>query len=594
MKKYLFIILIFLICQTAASAKESVIMRAMEDEMARSMEELKLDDKERPYYLSYLVKDIYLVNISADSGAITANTENHSRGIIVDLRIGDYSLDNSNFMSLSSSNASSLLSHRLALDDDYDLIRMGAWSATDRAYKTAIDKLAKKKVAVQNLVQTEELPDFTKGSATSSIQKEASVSVKKEEWASTVEQLSRLFLKQQQIQMSSVNMRVQVINSYYINSEGARYIEPATISQLSVTATTQADDGMPVGNILYYAAPDPKELPELKKLTGDVNKMINELLLARTAPVAEDYNGPILFVGQAAGELFSQGFSNYFMGRRVPMADDPRLNSMVALRMGNPFLSKVGRRVAARFLSMTATPALKDFNGKNLLGAYNVDEEGVPGQEVLLVENGKLKNLLTSRTPIKGFPRSNGHSRGGGPVPSVIHITSTNTLTPDELKQELINEVSDEGLPYGYIVKGLIPSFAVAEMSGVDITSLLMQQRGTSDPTQFNLSRPYSIYRVYPDGKEELVRGLEFRSHSINILKDVLATSNDEIAYDFPVIPGGNLGSSSILLSLLARSGSSSQYYSTVITPSFLISEMDMKKVTGNFSKLPIVDYPIK
>ena len=538
-----------------------------------------------------------MLSIAADSGAIISNSENRVRILKTDLRVGDYTLDNSNFLSLL--NMASMISSsnsRLTVDDDYDVLRRQIWLATDGAYKAALDKIAKKKAALQNTVQTEKLPDFTKSSATSIIRPEASFSIQREQWASVVDQLSRLFIKQQQIQNSKVGLRIQVINSYYVNSEGARSIEPAAISQLLVTATTQAEDGMPVGDLLVYKASDPGELPELEKLKLDVNRMINELLMTRTAPVAEDYNGPILFVGQAAGELFGQGIGKFLLGRRVPLADNPQLNSMLGLTMGNPFLNKINKRVAAKFLSITAEPKLKDFKGKSLMGAYEIDEEGVLSQDVSLIENGILMNLLTTRVPVKGFAQSNGHFRDGVPTPSVIHITSTNTLTPEQLKQELINVVEDEGLPYGYMVKGLIPPSVEAQMMGSDIvSSLLVRQQGPSEPTQFSLTRPYSISRVYPDGKEEVVRGLEFRSHSINILKKIEATSNNEIVYNYPTnAPSVSSGMASTLLRLLGGAGMPGQNFSTVITPSFLISEIDMKKISSNFSKPPIVDYPMK
>ena len=588
MKKYLLVILIILFYQTAASAKESNIMRAMEDELTRSMKELKLDDRERPYYISYLVKDTYSMNITADSGGITSSSENQNKTVTVDLRVGDYTLDNTNFMSTSSSSP-----YPLNQDDDYDIMRMCIWSATDIAYNAALERLSQKKGALQNIVQEEVLPDFTKGETTSHINPEASFSLDKKQWESFVDQLSRLFLKKKQIQKSKVSLNIQITNNYYINSEGTKVIEPAAISQLLITAMTQADDGMPLGNLLQFAASDPEELPEFKKLKVDVNKMIDELLITRNAPVAEDYNGPILFVGQASGELFGQGVGKYLLGRRVPLGNPTQYNSTLESRMGNPFLSKVNRRVAAKFLSMSATPTLKSYNGKSLPGSYEVDEQGVKGMDVSLIENGMLKNLLTTRVPVKGFHRSNGHSRGSSPALSVIHVKSTNQLTPEKLKQELINSISDEGLPYGYMVKGIVPPFAEDEMKEPEdiISSLMIRPQSNSDPTQFNLTKPYSICRIYPDGREEPVRGIEFRSHSINILKKILATSTDEIVYNFPATSSG---ASSILRLLGGRAGLSSQYYATVITPSLLISEIDLKRSSGNFSKLPILAYPVK
>jgi hypothetical protein len=394
-----------------------------------------------------------------------------------------------------------------------------------------------------------------------------------------------------------VDLSVQIINSYYVNSEGAKSIEPSASTQLVIAAYTQADDGMPLGNYLRYTASHPKELPDETSLNNDINTMIDDLLASRVAPVAEDYSGPILFAGQAAGELFGQGLSRFLLGRKIPLADNPQMNNMIGSMLENPFLSKVDRRVASKFLSMTASPTLRDYNGKALLGSYEIDEEGVPGRDISLIENGILKNLLTTRAPIKGFAQSNGHSRGGSPAPSVIRISSTNQQTAEELKRELLNVVKDENLPYGYIVKGLIPPDEAAEMEGSDtIARALVQQQGPPEPTQFRLSRPYSVIRIYPDGKEESVRGVEFRSLNIRTLRDIIATSDEEIIYDYPVSAAGiSSGSLSRILSILGTAGMSGQdYYSTVITPSLLFEEVEMKTATGNYQKLPIVDYPLK
>ena len=595
MKKALLLISILLTCQTVASAQESVLLNAMKDELLRSMSQLKLGDDDGPYYLSYLLKDLYSLRIRSDSGAITTDSEDHSRALKIDLRVGNYTLDNSNFVSLSlSSSQLAATNARLAVDDDYDVLRREIWLATDRAYKSAVDTIAKKKASLQNTVQTENPPDFTKGEANSKILSEAPFTVQKSRWVQMVDELSKLFLNQEQIQKSKVDLSVQIINSYYINSEGAKSIEPSASTQLVIAAYTQADDGMPLGNYLRYTASHPKELPDKTSLNNDINTMINDLLASRAAPVAEDYSGPVLFAGQAAGELFGQGLSRFLLGRKMPLADNPQMNNMIGSTLENPFLSKVDRRVASKFLSMTASPALKEYDGRSLLGSYEMDEEGVLSKDVHLIENGILKNLLTARAPIKGFAQSNGHSRSGSPAPSVIRLSSTNRQTAEELKRELLNVVKDENLPYGYIVKGLTPPAEAAEMEGSDtITRALVRQQGPPEPTQFRLSRPYSVYRVYPDGKEELVRGVEFRSLNIRALRDVIATSDEEIVYDYP-LSAADISSGGIL-SLLGTAGMSGQeYYATVITPSLLFEEVEMKTATGNYQKLPIVDYPLK
>jgi hypothetical protein len=599
MKKTFFLILIILVCQTAASAQQSVILGAMTDELTRSIEKLKLDDKKGPYYLSYLVKDVHSLRIAADSGAITTDSEGHFRTLRTDLRVGSYALDNSNFISLSMPGITSLLtsaSARLTIDNNYDVLRRQIWLATDGAYKAALETLDKKKASLQNMVQTEVLPDFTKGEGTSAIVPEASYSIQRSRWVPLVDQLSKLFLNRQEIQKSKVDLKIQIVNSYFVDSDGAKSVEPTATTRLVIAASTQADDGMPISNYLLYTSAHPDGLPVKARLDSDINAMITDLMAFRAAPVAEDYSGPVIFEGQATGELFSQGLSRYFLGRRTPTSDSPQVNAMASRILENPLLGKVDTRAAARFLSVTASPKLKSFEGKPLLGSYDIDEEGVQSRDVQLIENGILKNLLTTRTPVKGFDHSNGHSRAGSSTPSVIQVTSTKKLTTEQLKQELINIVKEDNLPFGYIVRGVIPPSEAAEMEGSDsIATLLVRQQGPPEPTYFSLTNPYSIFRVYPDGKEEPVRGIEFRSFNIDVLKDIAATSDTETVYDYPAnaasLASGVLGG--LLGSLGASALSGQDYYATVITPSLLIEEVDMKKTSGNYRKPPSVDYPL-
>ena len=262
--------------------------------------------------------------------------------------------------------------------------------------------------------------------------------------------------------------------------------------------------------------------------------------------------------------------------------------------MENPFMSKINMKVAANFLSLKAVPTMKDYNQKPLLGAYGMDDEGVQSRDISLIENGMLKNLLSSRAPVKGAEQSSGHVRGGGVTPSVIQITSSNKKSYAQLKQDLINAAKEEGLAFGYIVRGVTPASEALSDDADAVESILQLQQGPPEPTQFRLTRPYSVFRIYPDGREEQVRGIEFGIISINALKNVLATSDDETVYAFPANSINSLAGLSGIIRL-ATSGISGQgNYATVITPSLLISGIDMKKATGNYPKLPIVGYPIQ
>lgn len=599
MKRLTFLFAILFVFQSGASAQNKVILNAMKDELTRTMGQLKLNEEAGPYYVSYFLQDAHLLRITADSGAITVNSDNRYRTLKVDLRVGNYTQDNSNFISLASlaglAGSSGSSGGRIPIDDDYDVLRTQIWQVTDRAYKAALETLSKKKAALQNTVQAETVADFSKAEPVSSLAPEASLAIRKEQWSPFVEQLAKLFVKQPDIQRSKVDLKVQIANFYYINSEGTTAIEPFSAARLTALATAQAEDGMPLQDFRIYTAARPEGLPDKAKLETEIKALISELAAAKSAPVAEEYSGPVLFMEQAAGELFSQGFGNLLVARKAPLADSPQTNAMLSRYMENPFVNKLNMKVAANFLSLKAVPTMKSYGQQSLLGAYAIDEEGVLAKDVILIEGGMLKGLMASRAPVKGGAQSNGHGRGGNPAPSVMVVTSSNKKPHAQLKQELINAAKEEGLAYGYIVRGLMPTSDVVSGDEDIIESLVVSQQNPPEPTQFVLSKPYSIFRVYPDGKEELVRGVEFGSISINAFKNVLATSEDEFVYNYPVTSSSILGSTSAILSLLGGGGASNvEYNATVITPSMLISGIDLKKSKGSYPKLPIVTHPAK
>jgi predicted Zn-dependent protease len=569
MKPSIILSAILLIVPSSAYAQKSVLLNAMKDELARSMAQLKLDGEAGPYYISYQVEDTSLAIIAAESGAITSSIENRSRSMRIDLRVGSYTQDNSNY--LSSTNISSIIGGsvggRLPLDDDYYGLRRGFWLATDRAYKASIETLSKKKNYLQNTVQTDSLPDFAKGDAIARLAPEKAFVINKEEWDQRVGQIAKLLTGQPDIQRSRVVLNVRIVNSYYVNSEGAVVVEPNSIARLNISASTQAEDGMPLNSFRSYTA-RPEGLPEKAKIESDIKNMISELLAARTAPLAESYSGPVLFVGQAAGELFNQGFSGFLAARRQPISDSLSINRS----QENPFLEKINMKVAANFLSLKAVPKLKNYGPQPLLGSCEIDDEGVPCQDVSLVENGILKNLLSSRTPVKGFMKSNGHYHGNAIAPSIVQITSTNKKPLQQLKRELVIAAKEEGFAFGYIVYGLTSVGDAVNSASDMLSTLLSRQGGSPEPTQFRLSNPYAVYRIYEDGREEPVRGIEFGSINITALRNILATSDDEIIYSFPV----------------------TGHEATVITPSLLVGGIDMKKSmgAGTYPKPPIVSPP--
>jgi predicted Zn-dependent protease len=593
MKKLMIPIVIFVVFFLPgpnASGQQPVLLKAMQDELARSVDKLKLENEAKPYFISYLVRDCRTFDIAANSGAITKNEENRFRTLGVDVRVGNYDLDNSHFQSMEGFGFSMRMfggGGELTLDDNYDVLRRELWLETDSAYKDALETFTKKKAYLQNTIRSESLPDFTKGEKVGNVKPPAPFDAKRDALVKAVGDVSRLFLGNDKIQRSQVSLKTTVENVYFVSSEGAVNIEPYLASKLAISATTQADDGMPLKNFLAYTFAGASEMPAPEKLKKDVEAMIQDLMALRTAPVVEDGSGPVLFAGQAAAEILAQGFVNNLAARRTSESDNAQFN-MFSGKRENPFLGKVDTQVIAKSISVKAEPAVKNYKGAALLGAYEMDDEGIKADGVSLIENGMLKNFMMSRSPVKGFNKSNGHFRGATTTPSVVRLTAKEAAPYAALKEKLLQKMKDDGLKCGYIVKSIIPPSEAKDLGEMDIQSMIMGMMAAS-ATDIKLSKPVLVYRVSPDGKEELVRGGEFANLGLKTFKDIIGVSDEEFVYNYPVRSSElpfDIGIFGIEVPGIFDN------YATIITPSFIFSEIDVNKSQGNYGKPPIVSYP--
>ena len=147
-----------------AIAQPSVMMQAMKDELSRSMNELRLGELEQPYFVSYTVQEVTTIGATASLGGLSRSGESASRTLNVEVRVGDRDLDNTNFYSLPDFTSIEDISFGpalLSLEDDYEQLRRAIWLATDRAYKDALERIAKKRAVLQNETVVEETPDFS-------------------------------------------------------------------------------------------------------------------------------------------------------------------------------------------------------------------------------------------------------------------------------------------------------------------------------------------------------------------------------------------------------------------------------------------------
>src|SRR5205823_4132881 len=305
----------------------------------------------------------------------------------------------------------------LPLDDQYQEIRRQLWLATDGAYKRAVEQLAQKRAALQNQTRAEHLPDFAKEPPAVLSDVVPAPPLDRAAAEALVRGLSAAFRAFPEVYSSGVSWSAGVVRTRYLNSEGSAFTRSSPWLEVRIHAATQAVDGMPLGDVVTLYGGSPTDLPARNQLMDSVQALATRLTRLRQTPVAEVYNGPVLFEDDAAAELFNQVFAPRLVAARRPMAGNPMMEQYAA-RAENPFLDQIGGRVLPTFLSAVDNPTLTSFEGR-YIGGYRVDDDGVAARETRLVDHGILKTLLSTRVPVRGIPHSTGNRWGAAAAVAV-------------------------------------------------------------------------------------------------------------------------------------------------------------------------------
>lgn len=540
----------------ALRAQQSPTLAAMRDELARSMGGLTLRDEPPPYYIAYDIEDVLRSRVTAQLGALVFDASSRTRRLRVEVRVGDYQFDSSRFISQQRGRRGSLSGTAVVavpLDDDYDSLRRELWIATDTAYKRAVTVFARKKAAFQNRVTTESLPDFSQEMPVEAVAPPIEPAGLDPEWTDAVRAISLAFAGSPEISDSQVSVSQSSGTRYFINSEGFKSVQPVEVASLRIEAETQADDGMRLRETYDVAERTAQDLPATAELIAKAQEMAPRLAARREAPIGEAYTGPVLFEGQASAELVAQTLVELMLARRAPDSDNLRM-SRLAQNQVTPFLTRIGLRVLPDPFEVTDTPSLSEYDGRPVPGSYAVDEEGVPAQDVTLVERGRLRTLLMGRTPQKNLPRSNGHDRGGTVQAGVFQVKSAEGVPTAELTRRMLELLKLQNRSFGYIVRSLAsPADARLgdELGGPVILDAV---------------------KIGLDGSEQPVRGLQLATIAFSAFKDVAEASAERTMYSY-VAGGGTIVS--------------------VIVPDLLFEELEVEQSRDIVQRPPIVPSPL-
>jgi TldD protein len=522
-----------------APAPADPVLQAMSEELNRSKPQLRMDNLPVPYYIEFHVSDVDEFSAEASFGALRLNQRTHVRSLRVVVRVGDYKQDSYG------PGPGMGVADLAPLDNDPVALRRALWLAADRAYKAATQALANKKATMSQFSANQEFDDFAHAQPLQSIRPLAKLDIDTKLWTDMLVKSSALFRTDPKIQSLSAQVRFRVLNEYFVNSEGTVTRQSSEVDSLAISGSTQAADGMRLDPSKVFVASKTADLSTPEKFQAVAAGLVDTLKALRDAPVVEeDYRGPVLFAPDAAAdEVFAM--IGPMVGANANLNVGGGRGGRTAPRgAGNQ--TSIKSRVLPTFLSVVDDPTMGAFQGKSLVGSYEIDDEGVRATKVSLIENGQLVNYLMGRQPIRDFPESNGHGRAGPGQPPRASIGNlvlqpSQPLSPDQLKKKLIDMCRDENKPYGYYVE------------------TLTQQK------------PGLLYRVYvQDGHEELVRGAVFNELDGRSLRDdVVAAGSD------PVV-----------------SNRDAAIPTSVISPSILFDELELQRSSDKNAKLPEYDPP--
>ncbi len=536
------------------------------------MKQLKIKGHEAPYFLSYTVKDKDEVRIAGSFGAIDSKSVDRDRDLSVDVRVGDYDLDNTRYsegglfgMVLGGRQSRG---ESISIDDDYKVLRQALWSETDDAYKSAIEKLEAKKAFLQQNIVKDRPADFSKEPPVTSLDQPVRVQCDEQKWSNIVRQLSAVYKDYPKVDQSVVMLGQDTVNRWFLNSEGTKTFAARPEYVLLATASARADDGYVICDAEIFVGRSESDFPTVAEIEKKLRAMGDRLTQSVNAPLIEDYNGPILFEGDASGEFFAQTIGQNFGNPVEP------LGGGIAAMMGstNPLKDKVGQRVLPTYLSVLDDPSAADFKGTKLFGGMNIDHEGVKSEKLTLIDKGILKTFCSTRTPSRYVKRSNGRSRYGTASTTNLFVVADTTTDKTELYKKLRELGKQEGLKSVLVVRRIQNLFT----SVLDPKSLIMGMMGSMRKRSgFNLLPASFVYQVDVEtGAETLARVTPFNGVGLNTMRDIVAVGNDATAYP-------------ILLPTLSQGDALS-----IVSPSVLVKELDTQKSDKNTEKAPILPNP--
>lgn len=536
---------------------EGKLLSILKTEIEREYSALKENDPPL-YYLAYRIEEKEEENISFSFGVKTSNSSEKNRQLAVIVRVGSPEIDNTHEMKgmdFYDYESYSFQIQPIPFEEDEKTIRKILWKNTQIQFAKAIERyqkvLANEKVKAE---REDTSPDFNVGQAYQESISPKPFVFSKNKWENILKKTTALFKKYPDILKGTGSLNYYLINKYFVDSNGTAIKHPEGRIRLFLQVQTRTRDGQDLYLYESFIAFTDKDLPDEKELLRKAKELAEKLLKLKDSPEAEPYSGPAIFLPKATAVFFHEVLGHRLEGHRQKTEKE-----------GQTFTKKVGQKILPDFITIVDDPTKDYFEGKCLAGNYFYDDEGAKAERAVLVEDGILKNFLLSKVPIKNFLQNNGHGRGQIGLKTVarqgnLFVLSSKGIPLKELKQKLIDMIKEKNKPYGLIFADVSGGFTITRRTFLQAFKVI----------------PLEVYRIYPDGKEELVRGVDIVGTPLSVLEKIVETGKE---YD---VFNGFCGAESGYIPVSA------------IAPSILVENIEIEKRYKGMEKPPILPSPFE
>lgn len=543
--KKIFLITTFLLVFASLPAQDKML-DLLKEELKSQMATLQKGEYP-PYYMNYRVIDNYTRVIRSSMGGTNTVADDKQVIFTPQIRIGSPEFDNFHEME----NGAAVISYGgrpsillpIDVQDSPEAFKEIIREEVNNRYKFAKSNFetakAKKGVQAEN---EDKSPDFTEAKAEKYFEpalKGDQISFDIDLWKKKLNKYTALLAENKDLISAGASLSYEIWRKYFVSTEGAEIVENRVYILLNISGSSMAEDGMELPLNKSYMAFTLDELPSESVVNKDIKAMSAKLSELKVAPIVQPFTGPALLSGSASGVFFHEIFGHRVEGQKMKSDTD-----------GQTFKNMVGDYVLPKSLSVYMDPTMQRYHGNPLNGYYIFDEQGVRGERVEVVKNGKLENFLMTRTGLTGFPKSNGHARAEFEYDPTSRqsnlIVETNEYKSDaELRKLLIDEAKKQGKEYGYYIKSVTGGFT---------------QVGRSVTNSFNVT-PLEVYKIYVDGrKDELVRGVDMIGTPLSMFSNI-----EYAGGDFEVFTG-------------ICGASSGNVPVTAVSPSILVNKVELQK----------------